>query len=421
MSSRTLSKKTFLHAAFFQPGLRKARAFFLFTVFIALFVVRSFGQGDYGLCPACMQDCQSYVLTPTRDDNYMNGISTFDLVLMSKHILGITPLGSPYKIIAADINKSNSVTTFDIVELRKLILGIYSDLPNNTSWRFVEKSFVFDHLSNPFLDAFTETAPIDFSSASSFEVNFIGIKVGDLNNSVIANRPAERPEYTIDFSLPETARSGDVLTIPVRYTGTEPLQAFQMALRFDPARMQLLSPSTGDLPGYNAGNFGLTDVQTGVIRTLWFADFNDPDQRIEPGAVLFYLSFQMLKKGPASLALDPNALPCLAWKLDDTECTLRGESDGERSTSPATGSLQASCRPNPTSGEVVFSVETEQAGKGRIALFGPYGNRVWVRDMPLNSGKQDIPVSDIAGLPAGVYVWKVYAGGKKVQGHLIKQ
>ena len=353
--------------------------------------------------------------------NAMNGVSTFDLVMMSKHILGIQLLDSPYKIIAADINQSNNVTTFDIVELRKLILGIYSDLPDNTSWRFVDKSFTFSDPTKPFDPPFPETADIDFSSYSSYQVDFVGIKIGDVNNSVIANRPAERPEYTIDFSLPETARSGDVLTIPVSYTGSEPLQAFQLALRFDPTRMQLLSPSTGDLPGYNAGNFGLTDVQTGVIRTLWFADFNEPDQRVEPGAVLFYLSFQMLEKGQASLSLDPNVLPCLAWKLDDTECTLRGETAGQRSIPTATGSLQTSCRPNPTSGEVVFSVETEQPGKGRIALFGPYGNRVWVRDVQLTAGKQDIPVSDIAGLPAGVYVWKVYAGGKKVQGHLIKQ
>jgi hypothetical protein len=68
-----------------------------------------------------------FTITPVKDDNPLNGVTTYDLVLMSKHILGIEPLGSPYKMIAADANKSNSITTFDIVELRKLILGIYKN------------------------------------------------------------------------------------------------------------------------------------------------------------------------------------------------------------------------------------------------------------------------------------------------------
>jgi hypothetical protein len=64
-------------------------------------------------------------ITPSKDDNPLNGVSTYDLVLISKHILGIESLNSPYKMIAADANKSGSITTFDIVELRKMILGIY--------------------------------------------------------------------------------------------------------------------------------------------------------------------------------------------------------------------------------------------------------------------------------------------------------
>jgi hypothetical protein len=63
-----------------------------------------------------------------KDNDPLNGVSTFDLVLINKHILGLEPLNSPYKMIAADANNSRSITTFDIVELRKLILGIYTEL-----------------------------------------------------------------------------------------------------------------------------------------------------------------------------------------------------------------------------------------------------------------------------------------------------
>ncbi|MCB0525024.1 MAG: HYR domain-containing protein, partial [Saprospiraceae bacterium] len=102
----------------------------------------------------------NFTLTPAKDDNPLNGITTYDLVLISKHILGIEPLGSPYKMIAADANKSNSITTFDIVEIRKLILGIYQSLPGNDSWRFIDNSYVFPNPSNPFQEMFPENKSV---------------------------------------------------------------------------------------------------------------------------------------------------------------------------------------------------------------------------------------------------------------------
>ncbi|MBL7809182.1 MAG: hypothetical protein JNN28_15280, partial [Saprospiraceae bacterium] len=63
------------------------------------------------------------------------GVTTYDLVLMSKHILALEPFTSLYQSVAADVNRSKSVTTFDIVETRKLILGIYDTFPNAPAWR----------------------------------------------------------------------------------------------------------------------------------------------------------------------------------------------------------------------------------------------------------------------------------------------
>ena len=89
-------------------------------------------------------------LRPENNANWLNGVTTFDLVLISKHILGITPLSSPLKMIAADANRSNSITTFDIVQLRKVLLGILDTVPGNTSWRFIDSTFVFQDTLNPF-------------------------------------------------------------------------------------------------------------------------------------------------------------------------------------------------------------------------------------------------------------------------------
>jgi hypothetical protein len=114
----------------------------------------------------------TFTIEPEKDDNPLNGVTTYDLVLISKHILGLEPLNSPYKMIAADANKSGSITTFDIVEIRKLILGIYTELPNNTSWRFVDKSFSFPNANNPFQTAFPEVISVADAMTSQWGEDF---------------------------------------------------------------------------------------------------------------------------------------------------------------------------------------------------------------------------------------------------------
>lgn len=130
----------------------------------------------------------NYTIQPSFDLNDLNGVTTYDLVLISKHILGIELLNSPWKIIAGDINRSNSITTFDIVEARKVILGINPSFPANSSWRFFPANSSFPDPTNPFGGGM----PLEFISINNLQANhstadFNGVKVGDVNNTAIGN------------------------------------------------------------------------------------------------------------------------------------------------------------------------------------------------------------------------------------------
>ncbi|NJN53142.1 MAG: hypothetical protein HC809_16675, partial [Gammaproteobacteria bacterium] len=169
-------------------------------------------QGAYAF-PNAVPLSADYTVTPTKDDNPLNGVSTYDLVLISKHILGLEPLGSPYKMIAADANKSNSITTFDIVEIRKLILGIYSELPNNTSWRFVDEGFAFPNPANPFQTQFPENISVANVQTHHFTDDFVSVKVGDVNGTAIANAfmtTDDRTTSTLLFDVDDrTVKAGE--------------------------------------------------------------------------------------------------------------------------------------------------------------------------------------------------------------------
>lgn len=125
-----------------------------------------------------------YTVTAGKNSLPLNGVTTFDIVLISKHILGIQPLDNPYKMIAADANRSNTITTFDLVAIRKLILQIEDSFPNNNpSWRFIPRDFVFPDPQHPFGMPFPEFLNFNNLGNNVHNADFIGVKVGDVNFS----------------------------------------------------------------------------------------------------------------------------------------------------------------------------------------------------------------------------------------------
>jgi hypothetical protein len=147
-------------------------------------------MGYYGIFGQSFPPDFAYegIITASKQDSALNGVTTLDLLQIQKHVLGIEPLGSPYKIMAADANLSGSVTTADIVLLRKLLLGIITELPHGKTWRFIPLDYVFPNPNNPFETNVPEKIYIP-ASDEWFEGNLVfkAIKIGDVNNSAIPN------------------------------------------------------------------------------------------------------------------------------------------------------------------------------------------------------------------------------------------
>jgi len=173
-------------------------------------------------------------VTPIHDVDPLNGVNTWDLVLISRHILGLDPLSSPYKLIAADANKSGTVTTFDIVELRKLILGTYTALPNNNSWRFVDASQQFTNNDNPFADVIRENLQIAAIQNNILNGDFVGVKVGDVDGTATPNTLTSSDDRTAGTLLFDVADrkvvAGEEFT--VHFKAAEQVSAYQFTLNF---------------------------------------------------------------------------------------------------------------------------------------------------------------------------------------------
>ncbi len=123
-----------------------------------------------------------YTITPSKDTFDINGVTVFDKVLIGRHILGIQKLGDPYKMIAADVNNDQKITTIDLIHLHQLIIGESQSFPSNTSWRFVQATYSFPDATNPWIEPFPESKTVTHAGQGD-EHDFIGIKIGDVNNS----------------------------------------------------------------------------------------------------------------------------------------------------------------------------------------------------------------------------------------------
>ena len=257
----------------------------------------STSAGAYGINVNAGND---YTITPQYDEDHLNGVSTFDLVLISKHILGVTPLGSPYKIIAADANNSKTVTTFDLVEIRKLILFINTEFPNNTSWRFVDKGFVFPNASNPWATTFPEVINLNDVTADQLNNNFVAVKIGDVNGSAATNLLGSTEDRTmvgdLVFNTEEVnLEAGQVYTVDFKATDFN-VSGYQFSLGFNNKALEFVDVVSGVA---NASNFGTTMAKEGVITASWNNE-EGTAKRLANGEIVFGITFKALQSGRLS-------------------------------------------------------------------------------------------------------------------------
>lgn len=158
-------------------------------------------------------------ITPSNDADPLNGVSTYDLVLIDQFIHGVNQFSNPYQWIAADANNDKVIDTFDIIECKKLILGIYSQLPNNSSWRFVVKSYVLP-LPNPLSAPFPESITFNINDPA-INTDFVGVKICDVNCTSIVGFFDLQPEneHLIGIPSPNPTDAGAML--PIQLVGNE--------------------------------------------------------------------------------------------------------------------------------------------------------------------------------------------------------
>ena len=213
---------------------------------------------------------QDYTITPLKNTDHKNGVSTLDLILISKHILGVESLNSPYKMIAADVNNSGSITTLDLINLRKVILSIDKAFANNLSWRFIPTNFNFPEPENPWKFDFPEVLNLNDLQSEQFpDLDFIAIKVGDVNLSAQVGGLIQTRTIAGDFTIEVEdfqLKKDQVYTVPFYVPEISAIQGYQFTLNTN-ADLQLLEIIEGIT---KKEHFGF--LNTNTLTTSWYSE-----------------------------------------------------------------------------------------------------------------------------------------------------
>lgn len=314
----------------------------------------------YGFSIPFGTDC---TIIPTKNINIRNGVTTFDVLTIQRHILNIDTLDSPYKIIAADINHSNNVSALDLVFMRKVILFIDDAFPDNTSWRFVDNDYVFPDPLDPFDDDFPEYA--DFSNLNENEIaDFVGIKIGDVNgnaNPNELNHPAEERNFTDTlrfYTEDQSNRKGDEIEIPLKAFNFKKITGFQFTIEFDAKAMRFEGVGKGMLNDLSNDNFGFKYLDNGRIAVSWH---NVEPVSIDKKESLFSLKFKALKDFKTSECVSINSKLTTKEAYND-ELEILDISHSFQVTQLATSKDQEiKAFPNPFSENVTIQFNLEKS------------------------------------------------------------
>lgn len=348
---------------------------------------------------------QDYQVVPYKNDGLTNGVSTLDVVLIQRHIIGIAPLETPFQMIAADVNNSNSISASDVVALRKVVLGVQSELPNkNTSWRFVDAGHEFVNYENPWHGNIAEDYSI-FNINEDMSIDFVAVKVGDVNGSVELNAQSTETEVrsaaTFDMQLMDReVKVGEMIELEVIANQNTNLLGWQKTWSLEHLNYVGVVPAKCQITDRNVSLDG---------QKLHMSYTQPQGVEFEAGELMYIITLQATKAAKLSelIQIDERALRAEAYTADLDIQDIAVRWDEQEVEALSAFELKGN-DPNPWKEMTTVSFSIPEAGNVKINVKNVAGQSLYSRSSYREAGEQSVQITRDMIPVTGVLILEVH-------------
>ena len=348
----------------------------------------------------------NYSITPVRDTDWVNGVTTFDIALMSRHALDIEPITNPYKLIAGDLDKDGFIDASDMLLTRKLVLRQLPRITGNTSWRFISKNHIFATPPSILPGTFPESIQFNNVTDTLRNADFIAVKVGDVNQTAnnllgeIVAQTRSGKTWLLDIE-DKHLEAGKTYDIPLSAKDLTIL-AYQMTLNYDKRLVKILNLEQGGLDNFNASNFALFN-EKGMATVSW----NTALIKQGTNNTIFNIQLRALKSGKLSEALfvSSDITSAEAYTSDGENLSIKLAFKGENTEGGAFHLFPNS--PNPFQVETNIRFVLPQNDRVKVTVFDETGRTLKTLDKQLDKGYNEVLLNlyDIAA--SGVLFYRI--------------
>ena len=353
-------------------------------------------------------NCETQTLTLSKETNPKNGVTTFDLVLIQKHILGNEFLDSPYKMIAADVNQSKTITTFDIVEIRRVILNQIPAFLTSPSWQFFPTSFVFTDPVDPFGTTLPENTFNVTVSNNAINMDFFGVKIGDVNNSATPNLMSTSTNTRTDdawtlLAEDKTVRVGEMVDVQLTSEALMNLQGMQFTLNYDADALTFIDIESVAMNNFSDNNFAVFENE-GALTLSWDGDFS-----IEAKDQVFHFSFEAKENGQVSNWININSrmTQAEAYSLDNEILNVDLIFTNNNAIVNNAEMKLYQNQPNPFNGFTTIGFDLPAAGQVELNIYDLSGKLMTTIQRDVDKGYQAINIDGQLFSSKGIYYYQL--------------
>jgi len=360
----------------------------------------------------------SLEIRPEKLDGVKNGVNIFDMVDIQKHILGLELLDSPYQLIAADVNNSGTHTALDLVKIRAVILNLDTVFAATDSWRFVPNDFVF---SNPNgWNVFEESIDVSQISEDRNEIDFVAIKMGDVNSSATlftTNTPIETRTNDYVYLLLENKKLvvGAQVEIPFFAKDFKAIAGYQMTLDFDDSALEFVEAKPNEKSDFPKEYFGTNDLKKGLLLMNWVSG---EAVSIEDETQLFSLIFKVKKETTLKevLKITDQELQTVACNQQNDQLRIGLEFFTEKENSFS----QITFSPNPFAQKTQLNIQSEKEEDAEIIFYDEVGRILKSKKMNIQRGFNLIEFDFSGNGYSGIIFYQIKSERGSGEGKLLK-